>query len=146
MKHHLLLLFHLIAATIWIGGHLTLALTVLPKALKQKRPELITNFEKSFSIGMPALIILVITGVWMAYDFAVPVSSWFSFNSPIEKVVSTKLLLLMLSLLFALSAKFRLLKNLTQQKLPEMAFHIIMVTLIGIGMLVLGSTVRYGGI
>jgi|GEM_PF-5746128 len=34
--HHLILILHLIAATIWVGGHLVLAIGYLPKALKRK--------------------------------------------------------------------------------------------------------------
>ena len=34
--HHIYLIFHLLAATIWVGGHLVLALGFLPKALKNK--------------------------------------------------------------------------------------------------------------
>ena len=35
-RHHILLIIHLISATIWVGGHLILLLGFLPKALKHK--------------------------------------------------------------------------------------------------------------
>ena len=78
--HHLILILHLIAATIWVGGHLVLAIGYLPKALKRKDFSYIGNFEKTYEpIGMPSLAILVITGILMAYDYNAGFSSWFSF-------------------------------------------------------------------
>ena len=148
--HHLILILHLIAATIWVGGHLVLAIGYLPKALKRKDFSYIGNFEKTYEpIGMPSLAVLVITGILMAYDYNAGLSSWFSFATPIERVVSLKLTCLLTSICFAISAQTRVLPKLRKgqlNKLPEMAVHIICVTLIGAVMVVLGSLVRIGGI
>ena len=145
--HHLLLILHLICATIWVGGHLILSIRFLPKALKKKDPNIIIDFEKEYgAIGMPALVILIITGIWMAYDFGVPIKEWFSFSSNIEKVVSTKLTLLFITFAFALNAQLNVIPELNKKNMKLMAFHIISVTIIGIIMLILGSTVRYGGL
>ena len=150
MSHHLLLILHLICATIWIGGHLYLSICLLPKILRRKDVALLLSYEKSFEpLGMSALLLLVITGVWMALQYGVSISQWFSFSSPIERVVSVKLILLFITILFALSVQIRVLPKLRNnniRKLPEMAFHIIAVTIIGIVMLILGTFVRYGGI
>ena len=68
--HHLLLIIHLIAATIWVGGHLVLAIGYMPRALKYKDFSYIGNFEKKYEpIGMPSLLLLVITGISMTYDY-----------------------------------------------------------------------------
>ena len=148
--HHLILILHLIAATIWVGGHLVLAIGFLPKALKRKDFSYIGNFEKTYEpIGMPSLAVLVITGILMAYDYNAGLSSWFSFATPIERVVSLKLTCLLTSICFAISAQTRVLPKLRKgqlNKLPEMAVHIICVTLIGGVMVVLGSLVKIGGI
>ena len=148
--HHLILILHLIAATIWVGGHLVLAIGYLPKALKRKDFSYIGNFEKTYEpIGMPSLAVLVITGILMAYDYNASFSSWFSFATPIERVVSLKLICLLTSICFAISAQTRVLPKLRKgqlNKLSEMAVHIICVTLIGVVMVVLGSLVRIGGI
>lgn len=148
MNHHLLLIIHLIAATIWVGGHLYLALRVLPGVLKNKDAERLLKFEKSFEpLGMPALLLLVITGVWMSLQFGISWDQWFSFSSPLEQVVSTKLLLLLSTILFAISAQTRVLPKLRkgQNKLPEMAVHITAVNLLGIALLIMGTFMRYGG-
>ena len=148
--HHLILILHLIAATIWVGGHLVLAIGFLPKALKRKDFSYIGNFEKTYEpIGMPSLAVLVITGILMAYDYNAGLSSWFSFATPIERVVSLKLTCLLTSICFAISAQTRVLPKLRKgqlNKLSEMAVHIICVTLIGVVMIILGSLVRIGGI
>lgn len=145
--HHLLLIIHLIAATIWIGGHLTLSIVFLPVALKQKEPLIILNFEKKFEpLGISSLIALVITGIWMAYDFGVSYESWFNFSSSIEKVVSIKLLLLLLTIILALYTQIYVIPNLSKYNLNKIAFSIISVTIIGLSMLILGSKIRYGGI
>ena len=148
--HHILLVLHLIAATIWVGGHLVLAIGYLPKALKHKDFSYIGNFEKTYEpIGMPSLAVLIITGILMAYDYNAGFSSWFSFATPIERVVSLKLTFLLTTVCFAISAQTRVLPKLRKgqlNKLPEMAVHIICVTLIGVLMVILGSLVRIGGL
>lgn len=149
MNHHFLLIVHLICAAIWVGGHLMLVFAYLPKAIKEKNQHIILDYEKKYEpVGMPALALLVITGILMAYNYGVGVESWFHFATPIEKVVSTKLALLFVTVLFALSAQFRVLPKLKNNPdiLPEMSVHILSVTIIGVIMLILGSFVRFGGI
>lgn len=148
MNHHLLLIIHLLSATIWVGGHLLLLFAYLPQALKTKDQNIILNYEKKYEpVGMTALVLLIISGILMAYNYNIGIESWFHFASPIEKVVSTKLLLLLLTAAFALSAQFRVLPKLKNNpnKLPEMAFHIVSVTTIGVLMLVFGTFIRFGG-
>ena len=148
--HHILLVLHLIAATIWVGGHLVLAIGYLPKALKHRDFSYIGNFERTYEpIGMPSLLVLVITGILMAYDFGATATAWFHFQYPVERVVSLKLLCLLTSVCFAISAQTRVLPKLRKgriEKLPEMAVHIICVTLLGVTMVLLGSLVRIGGL
>jgi putative copper export protein len=148
MSHHLLLIIHLLSAAIWVGGHILLCVGYLPKALKEKDPEIILNYEKKYEpVGMTSLFILVVTGILMAYKYGVSIDYWFQFATPIESVVSSKLVLLLLTAAFALSAQFRVLPKLKTNPdiLPEMALHILSVTTIGILMLIFGSFIRFGG-
>lgn len=145
--HHILLIIHLLAATIWIGGHLTLALVFLPAALRQKDPCVILNFEKKFEpLGLSSLAALIVTGIWMSCDFGVRFDSWFTFSGNFEKTISFKLTLLIITILLALYTQIFVIPNLNKNNLPKIAFSIISVTTIGIVMLILGSTLRYGGI
>lgn len=148
--HHIYLIIHLLSATIWVGGHLILSIAYLPKALKYKDFSYISRFEQVYEpIGMPALLFLVITGVLMASNFGIRLSQWFSFSNPMATGVSLKLILLLTTVCFAVSAQFWVLPRLRKgdnRYLPLMAFHIISVTLIGMTMLVIGSYFREGGI
>ncbi len=47
MNHHLLLIIHLMSATVWVGGHLILVASYLPRAIKEKNQNYILNYEKS---------------------------------------------------------------------------------------------------
>ncbi|MCM0668846.1 copper resistance protein CopD [Flavobacterium tyrosinilyticum] len=145
--HHFVLIIHLLAATIWVGGHLLLAICYLPTALKKKDPQIILNFEKKFeALGMSSLALLIITGIWMAYDFGVTAETWFHFSSGFEKVVSIKLILLFCTFICAVCAQFFVIPNLNKNNIYRIAIIILTVTSIGVAMLVLGSTLRYGGI
>ena len=145
--HQIYLITHLLAATIWVGGHLFLSIRFLPEAFKKQDLSILTDFRLKFGkIGMPSLFILVITGILLAYDYDVPISKWFSFSSPIEKIVSIKLLLLFTSLALAVHSQKFVFPKLTPEKMMPVIIEIIIVTLIGVTMLILGSLVRLGGI
>jgi putative copper export protein len=147
MKHQIILIIHLLAASIWVGGHLFLVLRILPAAILQKDISILSDFRAKFGkIGMPSLFILVITGIQMAYDYNVTISKWFSFSSPIEKIVSIKLLLLFTSLVLAVHAQKYIFPKLTFERMLPAIIEIIVVTIIGVTMLILGSLVRIGGI
>jgi len=146
MYHQIILIIHLLAASIWVGGHLFLVLRILPATIQQKDISILSDFRAKFGkIGMPSLFVLVVTGVLMAYDFDVTFTKWFSFSSPIEKIVSIKLMLLITSLGLAIHAQKNVFPKLTSERIFPAAIEICIVTLIGIAMLVLGSLVRIGG-
>ena len=80
----LALLLHILAATIWTGGHIVLSVVVLPKVLRERSPARLLEFESVYEkIGMPALIIQVITGLFLAYRMLPDVSQWLDFSNPI---------------------------------------------------------------
>lgn len=147
MLHHFLLIIHLICSSIWIGGHLILSIGILPDVFKKKDVQILLDFERKYEkIGLPALLLLVISGIWMAIDYGVPFKNWFHFNSPIETIVSIKLILLICTILLALSANLFVIPKLSLKTLPLMTFHIISVTLLGICFLFTGTLVRYWGL
>ena len=43
--YRLVLALHLIGAAVWIGGHIVLCVTVLPRALRNRDPNPIREFE-----------------------------------------------------------------------------------------------------
>ena len=147
MTHQMILIFHLLAATVWVGGHLFLSIRYLPEALKKKDASVLVNFKDKFEpVGLPSLLILHITGILMAYHYDVTFTKWFSFSNGIEKIVSTKLLLLFISVGMAINAQLFVFPKVKSENLRPVAFQIITITVIGVAMLVLGSLVRIGGL
>lgn len=140
----LLIILHTIAASIWIGGHLILSLILVPEALKKRDYLIISNFETRFEkVGIPALLIQVITGIWMAVKY-LPVKDWFDFSNSMSALISTKLLLLAATILLALHARLVIIPKLTNEKIPLLASHIFLVTLISILFLIVGLSFRLG--
>lgn len=147
MKHQITLIIHLLAATIWVGGHLILLIRYVPKAITTNSLAELSDFRKNFEpVGMSALVILIITGILMAYDYGISVDKWFAFEGSIEKIVSIKVLLLLLSLLLAFIATKFVFPKLQNTSSPVLYFFIAAVTIMAVTMLILGSFVRIGGI
>lgn len=147
MTHHLILIFHLLAASVWVGGHLVLSIRYLPEALKKKDVSVLVNFKDKFEpVGLPSLAILLVTGILMAYHYDVTFTKWFSFTNGIEKVISTKLSLLFISVIMAINAQLFVFPKVKSERLFPVAFLIVTITIIGVAMLVLGSLVRIGGL
>ena len=143
--YNLLILLHVLGATIWVGGHLILSLRVLPKALKNKDETLIKNFEQAFEpVGLPALLLQILTGLWIA--FVQHELNWFSFSTPQNTIVTLKLILLLLTLVLAIHARLFLIPKLSGDNLGSMALHIILITIIALLMMYLGVQFRFGGI
>ena len=67
--YKIIILIHLLAATIWTGGHLILGISILPRAFKESSTQDLLKFESGFEVvGIPALIIQVVTGVYLALN------------------------------------------------------------------------------
>lgn len=140
----LLLTLHVLGACVWAGGHLVLAVTVLPRALARRDARILRAFEEPFErIGIPALFVQVVTGVWLASQF-VPVARWFAFGSDIEVRVGAKLLLLGLTVALALHARLRLLPRLDGANLGLLAAHIVVVTALAVALVIVGVDFRTG--
>ena len=137
-----LIILHVLAATVWVGGHLVLAIGILPSVLKNKDVDLLLGFETKYErVGMPALIILVVTGIYMAITY-LPMAQWFNFSNDLSRHISIKIILLGMTIAFAINARFRVIPNLTINSLKLMAFHIISVTIFAVLFLVTGLSFR----
>lgn len=141
----LLLTLHILAATIWTGGHIVLSVVVLPRVLKERSAQRLLEFESVYEkIGMPALVIQIITGIMLAYRMIPDVSLWFDMSNPIAHGIAAKLTLLGLTFAFALDARFRVIPKLSASNLNDMALHIIPVTVFSILFVLVGVSFRAG--
>lgn len=141
-----LIALHILGACIWAGGHIVLAATVLPRALRERRAALILEFERGYErIGLPALVLQVVTGLWLAYLRLGPVSNWFEAN-PLAHVVQIKLALLASTVALALHARLRLIPRLCDDTLAPLAAHIVGVTVLAVLFVLAGVFFRVGGV
>jgi putative copper export protein len=135
--YRLALLLHLIGAAIWTGGHLLLATRVVPRALREQNPEHITAFETTYEpVGIPALIVQVVTGLWMAFGHYK--ISLFEPGSAAHQGVVEKLILLTVIAGLAVHARFFIIPELNGSNLKKMAWHVWLVTALSVLMILAG--------
>ncbi len=140
-----LLILHLLGAAIWTGGHLILALVILPKVLSSRNLDALLQFEQQFEkIGMPALAIQIITGLWMAHNILPNVSAWFAFDNDISILIGIKLILLLMTATVAMHARFWVIPRLSADNLNGFAVNIVLVTLLSVTFVVVGTLFRTG--
>lgn len=138
-----LILLHVLGASVWAGGHLILTIGFLPKALKQQDISIILNFEQHYErIGIPALLIQIITGISMALIY-VPFSEWGSLATTHHVYLWTKLGLLLATMALGIHARFFIIPKLTVEKLSFLAMHIILVTILAVALIITGLSFRF---
>lgn len=141
-----MLTLHVLGASIWAGGHLVLAITVLPRAIRARDPDIVSSFESGFELlGIPALLVQIITGFWLAQRL-VPPSQWLAFNTPLAAHIGAKIILLVLTIILAAHARLRIIPRLDAARLPLLAAHIIAVTVLAVAFVLLGVGLRTGGL
>ncbi|ABW31646.1 CopD family protein [Acaryochloris marina] len=147
MLFKLLVILHTLGATVWTGGHLVLAVTVLPLAMQNRDPDRIHTFEEHFEgFGLASLLLQTITGVWLTWIYFPGFQNFLAFQSYLSIYIAIKLSLLLGTLALALHARFFIIPKLTQETLNELAFHIIGVTTLAVLFVVMGVGIRLGGL
>jgi putative copper export protein len=141
----IVLLLHLLGATVWTGGHLVLATAILPRALKARSIDDLVRFESAYErIGLPALAIQVVTGLWLAHHLQPDVVAWLSWQQPASRLILLKLGLLALTGAFAVHARLRVIPRLSPATLSLLAWHVVPVTLLSVAFVVVGLSFRTG--
>lgn len=147
MSYSAMLTIHLIAATIWTGGHIVLFSVILLPALRSRDYRKILEFESQFEkIGIPALLTLVATGIWLAWSQLPDLSLWFSFSTPLSRTVTLKLSFLLLTMVLALHARLKIIPTLSEKTLNSLAVHVSVVTVTAVVFALAGVLNRFGGI
>lgn len=140
-----ILLLHILAATIWTGGHLYLAIRVLPAALTNRSASKLIEFEESFErLGFTALAVQILSGFWMA-THVLPPRLWFSLDSVASQMIIAKLALLLSTALVAVDARFRLFPRMNDERVRTVAPHIAAVTTFSVLFVAAGVGIRTGG-
>lgn len=139
------LVLHVVAASVWTGGHLVLALGVLPRALKERDVAAVRDFEARYErIGIPALVAQVLSGIWLAHRMLPDPAMWIDWSHPIGRVVMLKWILLGTTVVLAIDARLRIIPRLDERNLRSLAWHIIPVTVISVLFVVVGVSFRTG--
>jgi putative copper export protein len=147
MLFKILVILHTLGATVWTGGHLVLAVTVLPQALKNRDPDRILQFEKHFEgFGLVALLLQVITGLWLTWIYFPDFHHFWAFDSFLSVYIGIKLGLLLGTLALAVHARFFIIPNLTKETLNSLAYHIVGVTTLAVLFVIFGAGIRLGGL
>ncbi len=147
MLFKILVILHTLGATIWTGGHLVLAVTVLPQALQHRDPDRIHQFESHFEgFGLLALLLQVLTGLWLTWIYFPRLEHFWAFDSYLSTYIGIKLLLLLGTLTLAMHARFFIISNLTKDNLNSLAWHIGGVTILSVGFVIIGAGIRLGGL
>lgn len=142
MNFKWLILLHVLGACVWVGGHLLVAIRYVPEALKKRDPGIILGFEKKYEIiGMPALLLQVITGILMGLKYE---GIFFNFNTHFATVFNLKLIVLLLTVLLAIDARLFIIPKLNDKNLNLLAYHIIAVTFLGLVFVYLGISFTFG--
>ncbi len=146
MLFSILVILHILAASVWTGGQLILNLRVLPDALRLGSVSGVRTFEKYFEpLRVISLSLQVISGLWMTWIYLPAGEGLFTIQSPITALLTAKLILLALAFALALHAQIRLIPNLTDENLVELAWHIRSITTVSIAFVVVGVGIRLGG-
>lgn len=139
------LTLHVLAATVWTGGHIVLATVILPAALRHRSIENLRRFEQGYErVGIPALLIQIITGLWLAHRLVPGLANWFDQSNPLARLVLVKLALLVITAALAVDARLRIIPRLTDEKLVSLAWHIVPVTIVSVLFVIVGVAFRTG--
>jgi putative copper export protein len=115
--------------------------------LRERSGAQIRAFEEVFEpLGLTALAIQVLTGLWMGWIYLPGFQGLFNPANPIGMLVGVKLLLLASTAALAVHARLRLIPNLTDDNLGGLAWHIRSITALAIAFVVVGALIRLGGL
>lgn len=105
---------------------------------------MLLDFERVYErVGMPALIIQVISGLYLAYNMLPNLDKWFSFSDHISVHIGIKLILLFTTLILAIVANVKLIPNLSKgNNLKLMGLFAYTVTIMAVLFVITGLSFR----
>ncbi|MBS0191078.1 MAG: CopD family protein [Phycisphaerales bacterium] len=147
MLTKLLVIFHVLGASVWVGGHIVLLVVTIPSARRRGEVAPIREFEAAFSrVGLVALLVQVATGFALASRWVGEWRSILSSPNSAAHLVLTKLGLLALIVGLGTHASRRIVPGLTIQTLPRFVRHAWLVTGLSVALVICGVSVRFGGL
>jgi putative copper export protein len=145
MSHHVLHIVHLLAATLWLGGLALLVLAWLPEMLRTRDPRLMWDaLMRSRWVLMASLVVLVGSGLGLAWNWLPETRLWFTPDLPLARLVLAKVALATLLLLVLAYVEMRVLARFSADRLGRLGLCLVLLVLIAVGASVVGTAFRYG--
>ncbi len=138
-------LLHVVAASVWIGGHLIILLGYVPRMLSTGSFEELDRFERVYErLGLPSLAIAAATGAYMALKVSSP-GEVLALEGP-GRLIALKAALLAATVALAVDARLRIIRRYRRTgeiNVWDMALHIAAVTVIAVLFAVAGWMFRF---
>ncbi len=142
----ILVLVHVLAATMWVGAHLILVTGPLIKTIKFNDVKPTLEFYRAFSWPATiALIVAALAGILIAY-LRYPPSSWFDFGEPSGRI-GEKIVLFAALLIVSAYAHIKVVPVMRaggERAVRLTVIYAIIATLLSLGFPVLGIMIRFG--
>lgn len=147
MSHHLLHYLHLIAAAVWLGGTLLMALSCLPALWSRDGlPSLPAVFRVAERLHLAALLLLLATGYGLAWHWLPDAASWFQSDLRQANLIQLKWLLMIAAAALSGWARIYLLPVWTPSRRIALSVYLLGNLLIALAMTWLGTRFRYDGL
>lgn len=140
MEYKFLVLFHVLGASIWIGGFLVAALGIVPKARKAQDVSLVVDYLNAFKIPSHiGITIQLLTGLRLAMFYmgeGGPVGTAGS-------IIGAKLFLIIAIVIVMIAAKKTGITS-EETTLSKVSGYVYIMALISVTMMVLGLNFKLG--
>jgi len=145
--YKVMVMLHMLGASVWIGGHAVLVTMVLPKAIRQCDPQPVLEFERGYGrLGLAALVVQLVTGLWLAKRWIGSYAALLSEPTPQSHLVLSKLTVLFATVVLAGYVYHRVLPRIEEQGFRLFAVLSSLTTALAVLMLILGVGIRTGGL
>lgn len=147
MSHHLLHYLHLIAAAVWLGGGLLMALATLPGLWRPGGPATLPpTLLVAERLHLGALVVLLLTGYGLAWHWLPDAASWFQSDLRQADLIQLKWLLLIAAAALSGWARIYLLPTWTPARRLALTVYLLGNLLIALAMTWVGTRFRYDGL
>lgn len=145
ISHQALMVLHILSTCVWLGGHALALLGYAPHAWRTRDPRLLVDaLGRLQRIALPALIVAILTGGALAWNWLPGVALWFNTDLPVAMLILGKLGLLLAMLLLQAYQGLRVMPTLGPERIGRLCLCIALQTLLAIFAVALGSSFRFG--
>jgi len=147
MLYKLIVMVHILGASLWIGGRGVLVGVVIPRSMRTGDVERLKDFEKGIGrIGLASLVVQLVTGLWLVDHWLGGIGALLRPTNPIAHMALTKIALLVALVGLAGDAHHRMLPRLEPGRLRAFAVHAWVTATLSVVLVVLGVGIRTGGL